>query len=63
MRIQQALWPQSSTDVILRFGKKTIDLSSFADLASERYIDSFEIDISIGKYSEEARTNENNNTL
>ena len=63
MRIQQALWHQSSTDLILRFGKKAIDTTSFADLALERYIDSFVIDISIGKYLEEARTNGNENTL
>ena len=63
VRIQQVLWHQSSTDIILRFGKKAVDITSFADLALERYIDSFVIDISIGKYLEEARTNGNENTL
>lgn len=63
MRIQQALWHQSSTDIVLRFGKKAIDITSFANLALERYIKSFVIDISLGKYLEKARTNGNENTL
>lgn len=63
VRIQEALWHQPATNIILRFGKKSIDVTSFADLALERYIDSFVIDISIGKYLEEARMNGNDNTL
>jgi len=47
---------------MMRFGKKSIDLISFSDLAEERYVDSFIIDISIGKYTEEARANGNDDT-
>ena len=63
VRIQEALWHQPATNIILKFGKKSIDVTSFADLALERYIDSFVIDISIGKYLEEARMNGNENTM
>lgn len=63
VRIQEALWHQPATNIILRFGNKSFDFTSFADLALERYIDSFVIDISIGKYLEEARMNRNDNTL
>ena len=42
---------------------KCIDVTSFADLALERYIDNFVIDISIRKYLEEAWMIGNDNTL
>ena len=63
VRLQEALWHHSGNSLILRFGKKSIDVMSFSDLAEERYIDSFIIDISIGKYIEEARANRNNDTI
>ena len=59
VRIQDALWHQSASSihVVLRFGKKSIDVTSFSDLVEERYIDSFVLNISISKYLEEAREN------
>lgn len=62
-RLQDALWHHPGNSLILRFGKKSIDVMSFSDLAEERYVDSFIIDISIGKYIEEARANGNNDTI
>ena len=62
-RLQEALWHHPGNSVILRFGKKSIDVISFSDLAEERYVDSFIVDISIGKYIDEARANGNNETL
>ena len=62
-RLQEALWHHPGNSLILRFGKKSIDVIYFSDLAEERYIDSFIIDISISKYIEEARTNGNNDTM
>ena len=57
VRIQDALWHQSASSIVLRFGKKSIDVTSFSDLVEERYIDSFVLNISISKYLEEAREN------
>lgn len=48
---------------ILRFGKKSIDVISSSDLAEERYIKSFIIEISKGKYIEEASANGNDDTV
>jgi len=62
-RLQEALWHHPGNSLIMRFGKKNIDVISFSDLAEERYVDSFIIDLSIGKYIEEARANGNNDTL
>ena len=62
-RLQEALWHHPGNSLILRFGKKSINVISFPDLAEERYIDSFIIDISISKYIEETRTNGNNDTM
>ena len=63
VRLQEALWHHPGNSLILRFGKKIIDVMSFSDLVEERYIYSFIIDISIGKYIEEARANGNNVTI
>ena len=63
VQIQDALWHHSATTPILRFGRKSIDVASFSELTGERYIDSFVIDICIGKYLEEARENGNDDTL
>jgi len=60
--LQEALLHHLGNSSILRFGKKSINVISFSDLA-ERYINSFIIDISIGKYIEEARANGNNETM
>jgi len=62
-RLEEALWHHPGNSLIMRFGKKNIDVISFSDLAEERYIDSFIIDISIGKYIEEARANGNNDNI
>ena len=62
-RLQDALWHHPGNSLILRFGKKSIDVMSFSDLAEERYIGCFIIDISIGKYIEEASANGNNDTI
>lgn len=61
--IQDALWHHSANTPILRFRRKSIDVTSFSELTGERYIDSFVIDICIGKYLEEARENGNDYTL
>lgn len=62
-KLQENLWNWSPTSVILRVGKKSIDVTSFADLTEERYIDSFVIDISIVKYCQEARAKGKDNSL
>ena len=62
-QLQEALWHHSPSTTILRHGKKSIDVASFSDLAEERYIDSFVLDISIAKFLEEARENGKDDTL
>ncbi len=52
--LQDVLWNQPQTNTILRFDHKSIDVISFCDLAEERYIDGFIIDVSIGKHLEES---------
>ena len=62
-QLQEALWHHSESTVILRYEKKSVDVASFSDLAEERYIDSFVLDISIAKFIEEARANGKDDTL
>ena len=62
-RLQEGLWHHPGNNLILRFGKKSINVISFSDLAEERYVNSFIVDISIGKYVDKARVNRNNKTL
>ena len=51
-RIKKALWNQPTNSPIVRFGKKSIDVSSFAELDEERFVDSFVIDVCIAKFIE-----------
>ena len=52
--LQEVLWNRPTSSPILRFDRKSIDVISFCDLAEERYIDSFVIDVCISKYIEES---------
>ena len=61
--LQSVLWNRPTTSSVLRFGPKSIDVISFCDLAEERYIDSFVIDVCIGKYIEESNTQGRQDTL
>ena len=51
------------TSTVLRFHQKAIDVLSFCDLAEERYIDSFVIDVCIGKFIEESATQGKEDTV
>ena len=57
--LQSVLWNQPTTSSVLRFDF----IISFSDLAEERYIDSFVIDVCIGKYIEESTTQWKEDTL
>jgi len=61
--LQSVLWNRPTTSSVLRFDPKSIDVISFCDLAEERYIDSFVIDVCIGKYIEESTTQGREDTL
>ena len=61
--LQSVLWNRPTTSSVLRFGPKSIDVISFCDLAEERYIDSFVIDVCIGKYIEESNAQGREDTL
>ena len=63
VRLQDALWHHPTNHPILKYGKKGLDSTSFSDLVEERYIDSFVIDICIGKFLDEARENGKNDTV
>lgn len=63
VQLQDALWHHSATSPILRYGKKGIDSTSFADLVEERYVDSFIIDICISKFLDEFSIKEKNTTV
>ena len=52
--LQLVLWNKPMTSPIFFFDHKMVDVQSFSDLARERYIDSFVIDVSISKYIEES---------
>ena len=60
--LQDVLWQRPPTSTILRFESKSIVIS-FRDLAEERYINSFIIDVSISKYIEESATLGREDTL
>ena len=51
--LQTFLWNRPTNSAVLRFDHKTIDVIYFCDLAEERYIDSFVVDVCISKYIEE----------
>lgn len=57
------MWYYLVNILILRFRRKSIDVIFFFELIGERYIDSFVIDICIGKYLEEVRENGNDYIL
>lgn len=61
--LQHVLWNQPPTSTILRFESKSIDIILFCDLAEERYIDGFIIDVSISKYIEASTTLGREDTL
>lgn len=61
--LQDVLWNQPPTSTILRFESKSIDIILFCDLAEERYIDGFIIDVSISKYIEASTTLGREDTL
>ena len=61
--IQRVLWNKPTANPILVCDYKAIDVLSFSDLAEERYIDSFVIDVSISKYIEESYSQGHENTL
>lgn len=54
---------KSCNHPILKFGNKSIDVQSFADIAGERWIDNFVVDISIANYIQDAQEQEIDNTL
>ncbi|XP_068739054.1 uncharacterized protein [Montipora capricornis] len=51
--LQSVLWNRPATSSLLACDHKAIDVLSFSELAEERYIDSFVIDVCISKYIEE----------
>lgn len=61
--LETVLWNQPVTNTVLRFHQKAIDVLSFCDLAEERYIDSFIIDVCIGKFIEESTTQGKEDTI
>ena len=52
--LQDVLWNKPSSSPVLHCNQKALDVISFSDLCEERYIDSFVVDVCIGKYIEEA---------
>lgn len=62
-QLQDALWHHPASQPILKHGKKMLDATSFSDLVEERYVDSFIIDIGIGKFLDESRENGKNITV
>lgn len=54
---------KSCNHPILKFGNKSIDVQSFADIAGEQWIDNFVVDISIANYIEDAQEQGIDNTL
>lgn len=61
--IEMALWEQPCNYPLLRYGKKCIDVQSFSDVVGERWIDNFVIDVSLGKFLQDAQNQGNDNTL
>lgn len=61
--LQSVLWNLPVTSTILRFCRKSIDVISFSDLAEERYIDSFVIDVCVGKFVAESIAQGQNDTI
>lgn len=61
--IQRVIWNKPTANPILACDYKAIDVLSFSDLAEERYIDSFVIDVSISKYIEESYSHGHENKL
>ena len=61
--IQRVLWNKPTANPILACDYKAIDVLSFSDLAEERYIDSFVIDVSISKYNEKSYSQGHENTF
>ena len=61
--LQSVLWNRPTTSSVLRFGPNSIDVISICDLSEERYIDSFVIDMCIGKYIKESNIKEREDTL
>ena len=58
--LQDALWYHPASNPFLRYERKGIDPTSFADLVEERYIDNFIIDICISKFSLETTVDKRN---
>ena len=61
--LQDALWHHPASIPFLRYEKKGIDPTSFADLVEERYIDSFIIDVCISKFLDESGGDGGNPTV
>lgn len=56
--LTEALWHKPTNGIIIREGKKSIDVMSYSDIVSERHIDNFVVDISIEKYLQEVNGND-----
>ena len=51
--VKNLLWNSNTTKTVLKAGHKSMDVSSFATLVGERYLDNFTIDTIITRYNQE----------